>query len=526
MKRFVLYCFIVLAVHNTVMGQIKRDPRSVAMANAYTTIADGFFAVGYNPAMLAYQQDKPFMLQLFGFDMGLSGNFISLENLNSLSGDTLYAEGENPRNPNDNSKDRLFRQFQDAGGLAFAQNIHLPLPVINYSSGNMAFTSNLVWMSNIVFPLGILELLFYGNGKRPELDMTFNLEVFGINELGFTFAVPYDRFAIGVTVKYLQGLFYFGVDPDSSRAPLVTSDYHVYGSGKYLFRFGVGGSGLGLDLGFVTKDYNGFRAGVALINALGVIEWNKQGLMKELVAGPDATMGTEDDVFNPAAFLGFPAINEYQAISYEYTIDSLNALGMSESSVFTSEPFKAVENRDPNDPDKPKEFKTRYPAIFRAGVSYTNELFIISSDLWTGFSNKFYAHAGWRGSVGFEFLKFKNIPLRLGYAFGGPTFKELGLGFGYHTGPLIFDFGFGFKNGVWIHSMQGLNLSLQLIMTSFKGRDSKPAAPSDGPAPLPEDAATDQEPEEETESNDESSEEPTQDAETDSDESLSGEEKQ
>ena len=70
--------------------------------------------------------------------------------------------------------------------------------------------------------------------------------------------------------------------------------------------------------------------------------------------------------------------------------------------------------------------------------------------------------------------------------------------------------------------MQGLNLSLQLTMTSFKGRDSKPAAPSDGPAPLPEDAATG----EETESNGESSEEPTQDAETDSDDSLSGEEKQ
>ena len=53
MKRFVLSCIIVLAVHNIVKGQIKRDPRSVAMANAYTTIADGYFAVGYNPAMLA-----------------------------------------------------------------------------------------------------------------------------------------------------------------------------------------------------------------------------------------------------------------------------------------------------------------------------------------------------------------------------------------------------------------------------------------------------------------------------------------
>ncbi|GIT74693.1 MAG: hypothetical protein Ct9H300mP29_6870 [Candidatus Neomarinimicrobiota bacterium] len=251
------------------------------------------------------------------------------------------------------------------------------MPIINYSRGIWRLQAKLVWMSNIVFPLGILELLFYGNGNRPELDMTFNLEVFGINELGFTFAVPYDNFAIGMTVKYLQGLFYFGVDPDSSRAPLVTSDYHVYGSGKYLFRFGAGGSGLGLDLGFVTKEYNGFRAGVALINALGVIEWNKQGLMKDLVDGDDPG-DPSDDVFNPAAFLGFPAINEYQAISYEYTIDSLNAAGMSESSVFTSEPFKAVDNRDPNDPEKPKEFKTRYPAIFRAGVSYTNELFIIS----------------------------------------------------------------------------------------------------------------------------------------------------
>ena len=71
MKRIFLYCSIFIMVQNIVLGQIKRDPRSVAMANAYGTIADGFFAVGYNPAMLAYQQDKPFMLQLFGVDMGI-----------------------------------------------------------------------------------------------------------------------------------------------------------------------------------------------------------------------------------------------------------------------------------------------------------------------------------------------------------------------------------------------------------------------------------------------------------------------
>ena len=482
----IIYLFIVfLFYQDLIISQIKRDPRSIAMANAYTTIADGFFAVGYNPAMIAYQQDKPFMMQVVGFDMGFAGNFLSLQNLNSLSGDTLYALGENPRNPKDDSKDKLFRQFEDAGGLAFSQDFHLPLPIINYSSGNMAFTSNLVWMSNLVFPIGILELLFYGNGKRPEMDMTLDVEVFGINEVGFTFAVPYDKFALGLTAKYLQGLFYFGIDPDSSVANMITSDYYFYGSGKYLMRFGVGGSGFGLDLGFVTKEYNGFKAGVSLINALGTIEWNKQGMMKDLVAGPDAVMGTNDDLFNPAAFLGFPAINESQAIAYEYTIDSVNATGLSSPNIFNSEPFKAVDNTDSD--GNPIEFKTRYPAIFRAGISYSSELFILSSDLWTGFRNQLYAHAGWRWSAGFEFLKFPNIPLRLGFAYGGPTFKELGLGFGYHTGPMIFDFGFGFKNGVWIHSMQGLNLSLQLTITSFKGRDSskKPESTTDGPTPLP-----------------------------------------
>ena len=42
MKRIFLYCSIFIMVQNIVLGQIKRDPRSVAMANAYGTIADGF----------------------------------------------------------------------------------------------------------------------------------------------------------------------------------------------------------------------------------------------------------------------------------------------------------------------------------------------------------------------------------------------------------------------------------------------------------------------------------------------------
>ena len=92
-------------------SQSKRDPRSVAMAGAYSTIADGIFAVGYNPAMLAYQQDKPFMLQLFGLDFGIVGNWLSLSNLNAISGDTLYSKGEKPDNPNYDNKTALLQEL-------------------------------------------------------------------------------------------------------------------------------------------------------------------------------------------------------------------------------------------------------------------------------------------------------------------------------------------------------------------------------------------------------------------------------
>ena len=38
------------------ISQSKSDPRTVALAGATTTIADGIYAVGYNPALIAFQR--------------------------------------------------------------------------------------------------------------------------------------------------------------------------------------------------------------------------------------------------------------------------------------------------------------------------------------------------------------------------------------------------------------------------------------------------------------------------------------
>ena len=89
MPRTIALIFLLLP---SVYAQ-KSDPRTVALAGATTTIADGIYSVGYNPALIAFQREKPFMMQVGGFDLGLNNNYISVARLNiSQPFSPLYKE--------------------------------------------------------------------------------------------------------------------------------------------------------------------------------------------------------------------------------------------------------------------------------------------------------------------------------------------------------------------------------------------------------------------------------------------------
>ena len=122
------------------------------------------------------------------------------------------------------------------------------------------------------------------------------------------------------------------------------------------------------------------------------------------------------------------------------------------------------------------EFTTPYPALFRFGVSKKLETILIASDLVAGFQNAYYARANWKWSIGVEWFKMANLPMRIGYSWAGGNLSELGMGFGYHKGPIIFDLGFAFRNGMWLHTMKGFNISAGLTITSSKSRKAVPAS--------------------------------------------------
>ena len=152
-------------------------------------------------------------------------------------------------------------------------------------------------------------------------------------------------------------------------------------------------------------------------------------------------------------------------ILYTFKIDTIRADKLGGDSLFTNETIFFV-------PKNQENFTTRIPATFRMGLSKKIDNFLIASDLVAGFENKFYARKSWRWSIALEWTRIATTPMRIGYGWGGGDFKELGLGFGIKKGMLMYDFGFAFRNGLWLHTMKGFNLSFGFTLIG-KEKDPK-----------------------------------------------------
>ena len=450
---------ILVMICLVLQAQTKRDPRVVAMAGAYTTIADGIFSVGYNPGIIGLQQNRPFMVQGLQLDLGILGNFFSIENIAQYSGDTL----------NMKEKNALFDELEAEDGMAFFMDTHMPIPLLNISKGNMAFSANNIILQNYRLPIGLLELMFYGNGQKAELDLEFNYEIVGLNEYGFSFGVPFKSMSWGITAKYIQGLFYLGVDEDSSSSSLITDDLGIYGSGKYIIRQGVGGAGFGLDVGVVSRPYKGWQFGASLINLAGTIRWTQGDSESSSSINPLTSS------FYPFTW-GDSTLNADESILYTFNIDTIRADKLGGDSLFTNQTTFFV-------PKKARDFETRVPATFRLGMSKKLDDFLFASDLVAGFENKYYARQQWKWSIATEWTRIPTVPMRIGFAWGGGDMKELGMGFGVRKGMVMFDLGFAFRNGMWLHTMKGFNFSFGITLVG-KDKDSK-KSDKEGPLPKP-----------------------------------------
>ena len=434
------------------------DPRALGLAGASTSLAEGIHAVGYNPARLAYSA-KDFSMNLGGLTYNLENNLLSIENYNLVNGadfiDTLS---------NDYVDKQEFLDGLPDNGLRIKTRLNLPIPGINWARGITAFSSEVVVFGDLGIPRSLFELLMQGNVVGDSLKITLNEEIMGAAEWGFSFAAPTGDVAFGFTLKYLQGLFYIGVDQDSSSGYFLTDTTGLEGEGRYLIRQAVGGGGFGLDIGFATREVNGYQLGLSIINLIGSIRWHGPSLTKDLFGN---------------TLQGLMPWRENEYYLYTYRVREVTAMDLlqdtSPDSLFQSEGYTVIETeaglvrsdtlegdlyQDLAEEANLKPFVTNYPALFRLGASKRIEDFgIVTADLVAGFEDHLWSTQGWEFAIGLEIQRSPTFPVRMGFRFGGLKDQQLGIGFGIHKGPVQFDAAMAFHNGLWLHTTQGLSLS-------------------------------------------------------------------
>lgn len=492
-NRFKLSFFLFFILLSKLCSQDNFDPRMVGLNGSYTNLASGYRAIGINPANLAVYHINS--VNVIDFSFGIGNNFFSIDNYNTLSGAHLSDTSHVDYYP----KDQLLEKF-GVRGLRIKQSFNFPLPGLSMSKGPYAFTSRLNWIADFGLSNGVLQLLLNGNPREDEVDLELDEICYLTKEFGFSYAYSFDGFSMGITLKYLLGLFYMGLESLPSDE-IITDMNGFHGNQKYLLRQDLGGDGFGLDVGMITDKFDdGFRFGVSIINLFGSIDWSGKNRIRDMF---EPGLSKTDSYLRPNEYVYFNLVMDSIAMSsfetetdtaflyYEkykvcvvesisgiifddldstlvvelsngtYLVPSEGEYLLKDLNGDNDSTYNIVDNYSKFNKKSSEKLKTREPIFFRLGFSkeWDGEA-IIAVDLVTGFMNRFHSSSKWRFSIGTEISRFENQLFRMGFAMGGLQKRTLSFGYGRNFRGLLFDIGVSLSGGFGLNSTQGLDLSI------------------------------------------------------------------
>ncbi len=220
-RRF-LVLFLGLAVF--LHAQFDRDPRAVGLAGAYGTISRGFSAVGWNPANLAFSDSAGHMRISLGYvDFRIQNTVLSLKDLNYYNGRDLERPdpytGEIP-------KEGFLELFREDGFRGEA-GLSVVIPFLSLSGKNWAVTTRMISAADLMMPYDYADLFVNGNRILKDYDLTIDLNSMVMVAADYSMGFPFEFGAVGFTLRYFQGLTYYGFDSDESTAHFPVSYTHL-----------------------------------------------------------------------------------------------------------------------------------------------------------------------------------------------------------------------------------------------------------------------------------------------------------
>ncbi len=437
---------ILLILTAFLYSQNGRDPRAVGLAGAYSTVSRGYHAAGWNPANLYWNDDARIKISLGALRFHVANSAFSLSDINRYNNADLEEINPFTGRP---FKEEFLELFGETGWNLYS-GINFQAPLVSISRDNQAYTADFQFLSSATLPRAFVDILFNGNQVNVNYDLTLQAEMMGLIKHSFSMAVPVESGAFGLSLNYLQGIYYFGMDPDSSRTFFRTDTATVSAAGEYLFRQTFGGNGVGLDIGYSSKIVDGWQFSIALNNLFSNIEWNK----------PTYTY------HNFIRGMGFD-VKRAEYKKYWYRIDELGPetlipIGSDTTKrkindIFVSGEEELLPESSP--------FKVKYPSQFRAGLSKKlNDEVTFIADLSTGFEDRFFARGSWLFASAVEIVRSPRFPVRVGIAYGGPDYRQMSFGFGLHWGFIAFDYGMAFHDGFKMNTAKGIEMAFGLGM--------------------------------------------------------------
>ena len=436
-------------------GQNLAHPRAVAMGGAFTAIPDGLFSVNSNPANLAFPEDFNTYFYLGGLDWQITNNFYSLLTTAKYGGKDLTVD--------DGELQREFINDLPENGWRTTSSLRIPLPLINFSKGNKSFTTNILYAGDYYVSKPALDVIFGNWEKGVEYDTDLRIDAMTAIEYAYSMGIPCDNISFGFSLKYYQGLGYFGLAPGQSSGTIKvdTANFVLTGSGDYLFRQSGAGRGVGVDLGFTYRDKSGLDIGFCVQNIAGLIRWNSPTLFST----GNSILKLMGNQLKSGMIKNTDLDLPFDGESYHYEFEFRNIAGdrlfegdSSYSDFFYSK-REIVE-------DDSSAFNTKLPLVLRFGLAkqVRNDL-LLAMDFSTGFRDRFNYNKGWRLSMGMEYTYLPKLPFRFGMAIGDITGWEVNLGSGLHIGFAHLDWAVGFHRGIWVHTSKGIHFSLGSYFT-------------------------------------------------------------
>ena len=292
------------------------DAVSAGMANSYTAVSRGIFCIGKNPANLIYlpenQLEFSTVLPIPNVNIFGGSNFISIEEYNYYFGGVDDGSGNTiGRFLTEQDKNNLRDLFQNGGIVAVDAAVNYLNVVYKPDNdiGAFGFSINDYASGYINLPRGLINLAITGNpvgkiynfgGSDLKASWLRDFSLSYSRQINTLFEDYLDLFAVGVTLKYVQG--FAMIETDHIRTTLgtgaqnvITSQGDVLGYSAFSDDFGIeydfdstgikkdgsfsifptpAGTGFGFDIGFTAKVNEIWTLGLACTD-IGFVKWTE-----------------------------------------------------------------------------------------------------------------------------------------------------------------------------------------------------------------------------------------------------------